>query len=70
MCLRREIHAAQKVLKARVGTQGIEPWIDFDVGHPLIVVVIGLFKPCEGLTVLTKGSVDHRHLERRNVPSL
>ena len=30
--LRREVHAAQEVLEARVGAQGIEGWVDLEEG--------------------------------------
>ena len=47
--LRREIHAAQEVLVARVGAQGIKDRFDFEEHHTAVAVLEGLLQPREGL---------------------
>ena len=42
--LRREIHAAQEVLKARVGTQRVREWIHFEINEWLTAILVSLFQ--------------------------
>jgi len=51
--LRREVHAAQEVLKPRVRAQGVQFWIYFEPNQPTTVLLIGFFEPSEGLLFLT-----------------
>jgi len=46
--LRREIHAAQEVLKARVGAQGVETRVCIDIGHVGIALFEASLKPFQG----------------------
>ena len=56
--LRREVHAAQQILEARVGAQEVEGRVG-PVGHqPGITLFIGSLQPGECLTQLAQGSVD------------
>src|SRR5580765_3272992 len=39
-----KVHAAQQVLKARVGAQAIEPWFDLQKYHPCSALPVGHFQ--------------------------
>ena len=56
--LRREVHAAQEVLEARVGVQVIELWVNSKKGHPCTPFGKGPFKPCQRLVLFTKSSIN------------
>src|SRR5271157_111510 len=58
--LRREIHAAQEVLEARVGAQGVERRVDLQETHPLVVHFVSPFQPLEGSILFTQPRVDER----------
>jgi hypothetical protein len=52
--LLREIHAAQEVLEARVGAQGVEIWQPLDPDTREGVLPISLFKPVKGFFLLAR----------------
>jgi hypothetical protein len=45
----REVHAAQEVLKARVGAQTINSRIHFEINELAFATLVGLFQPRECL---------------------
>jgi hypothetical protein len=51
----------EKALKARIGTQRIKcRFSDKPKGHPLRMLLKGLFKPCEGLVSVAQPSEEKR----------
>lgn len=61
MHLRREIHAEQEVLKARVGAQRVKRWVNLQEAHPLVVGFLGPLQPLEGLILFAQARVDQGH---------
>ena len=64
-----EIHAAHEILKARVGAQGIEHWVDFQVYKPEGVILISLSQPCDDEIFVVETRVDDCEVVRRDISS-
>jgi hypothetical protein len=58
--LRREIHAAQEVLEARVGAEGIVLRLRLQQEHPPLVLLIRLVEQREGLLFIAQSYVNNR----------
>jgi hypothetical protein len=56
--LQGEIQAAQQVLEARVGAQAIENGILEMLGQKGRAFLVGLFRPAEGLILLSHTGID------------
>jgi hypothetical protein len=56
--LGREIHAAQEVLEAWFRAKAIELRVNSKKGHPCTPFGKGPFKPCQGLVLFTKSSIN------------
>jgi len=53
-----EIHTSEQVLKAWIGTQIVEQWVNLKRNHPIRALLVGGFEPTEGFFFLAQGSVD------------
>ncbi len=71
--------AAEEILKAQVGTQGIEAGIHFEESHHPAMVVVDFFKPREGFVFFAeadanvrtlRGLAEYRVLQLRRAPIL
>jgi hypothetical protein len=59
--LKRQAYTAQQVFKARIGSQGIQAWVYFEVREALIPDRVGLLEPREGLVLLPQPSVNQSY---------
>jgi hypothetical protein len=59
--------AAEEILKAQVGTQGIEAGIHFEESHHPVTVVMGFFEPREGFFFFAQADINQRNMVRRDV---
>lgn len=66
----REIHAAQEVLEAWVGAQGVVSWIYFEHNEDVRALLVGLFQPCACLVEITQSGIDLSYIVGWDIPSL